>query len=57
MQETQEIRKETATHSSIHDWEILWTEEPDGLQSTGSKELDMPERLNKGTHATYDVLF
>ena len=24
-----------ATHSSIHDWEIPWTEEPGGLQSMG----------------------
>ena len=32
-QETQEItlEKEMATHSSILVWEILWTEEPDGL--------------------------
>ena len=27
---------EMATHSSILDWKILWTEEPDGLQSMGS---------------------
>ena len=25
-----------ATHSSILAWKILWTEEPDGLQSMGS---------------------
>ena len=24
------LEKETATHSSILAWEILWTEEPDG---------------------------
>ena len=24
-----------ATHSSVLAWEILWTEEPDGLQSMG----------------------
>ena len=24
-----------ATHSSILDWKILWTEEPGGLQSMG----------------------
>ena len=28
---------EMATHSSILAWEIPWTEEPDGLQSTGSQ--------------------
>ena len=29
------LEKETATHSSIFAWEILWTEEPGGLQSMG----------------------
>ena len=38
-----------ATHSSILAWRILWTEEPDGLQSIGSQELDMPERLSTDT--------
>ena len=28
--------KEMATHSSILAWEVPWTEEPGGLQSTGS---------------------
>ena len=28
-----------ATHSSIHAWEILWTEEPGGLQSLGSQRV------------------
>ena len=28
-----------ATHSSIHDWEIPWTEEPGGLQSLGSQRV------------------
>ena len=27
------LEKEMATHSSILPWEILWTEEPGGLQS------------------------
>ena len=31
------LEQEMATHSSILDWEILWTEEPGGLQSTGSQ--------------------
>ena len=30
-----------AIRSSILAWEILWTEEPGGLQSWGSKESDM----------------
>ena len=34
-----------ATHSSILDWEIPWTEEPGGLQSLGCKESDMTKQL------------
>ena len=33
-----------ATHSSILAWRIPWTEEPGGLQSMGSLELDMTDR-------------
>ena len=33
----QPVEKETAKHSSILAWEILWTEEPGGLQSWGPK--------------------
>ena len=32
------LEKETAAHSSILAWEIPWTEEPGGLQSTGSQK-------------------
>ena len=47
MQETQvrslgwedHLEKEMATHSSIHAWKIPWTEEPNRLQSMGSKQL------------------
>ena len=28
-----------ATHSNILAWKIPWTEEPDGLQSTGSQRV------------------
>ena len=31
------LEKEMATHSSILAWKIPWTEEPGGLQSTGSR--------------------
>ena len=49
MQETQvqflggkdPLEKEMATHSSILACIIPWTEKPGGLQSMGSKELDM----------------
>ena len=48
MQETQvrslgqkaPLEKGMATPSSILAWGIPWTEEPDGLQSTGPQELD-----------------
>ena len=50
MQEMQEVQvgslgqegpleEEMATHSSILVWEILWTEEPDVLQSMGSHRV------------------
>ena len=32
------LKKETATHSSISAWEIPWTEQPAGQQSTGSQK-------------------
>ena len=41
------VEKEMATHSSILAWEIPLTEEPGGLQSMGSQESDMTERLNR----------
>ena len=40
-----------ATHSSIFAWEIPWTEEPGGLQSMGSQELDMTELLNNSNNS------
>ena len=54
MQETQvqsldqedPLEKETATHSSIIAWKVLWTEEPGGPQSIRLLKLDMTERLN-----------
>ena len=47
MQETQvqslgqedALEEEMATHSSILAWEIPWTEEPGGLQSTGLQRV------------------
>ena len=47
MQETQvgslgwedPLEKEMATHSSVLAWRIPWTEEPGGLQSTGSQRV------------------
>ena len=34
-----------ATYSSILAWRIPWTEEPDGLNPQGHKELDRPEAI------------
>ena len=33
------LEKGMTTHSSILAWRISWTEEPDGLQSTGSQRV------------------
>ena len=33
------LEKEMATHSSTLAWKIPWTEEHDGLQSTGSQRV------------------
>ena len=57
MQETQlpslgredPLEEEMTTHSRILAWRISWTEEPGGLQSMGSQELDTTEWL---THFT-----
>ena len=35
------LEKEMATHSSILVWRIPWTEEPGGLQSTGSQRVGL----------------
>ena len=37
------LEKEMATHSSTLAWKIPWKEEPGGLQSMGSQELDTTE--------------
>ena len=40
------LAEEMATHSSVLAWEVPWTEEPGGLQSMGSQELDTTQQLN-----------
>ena len=40
------LEEEMAPHSSILAWEIPRTEEPGGLQSVGSLELDTTEQLH-----------
>ena len=43
------LEEEMATHSSILAWRIPWIEEPGGLRSMGSQELDTTGRLNSKT--------
>ena len=43
------LAEEMATHSSVLAWEVPWTEEPGGLQSTGSQESDTTEQLNNSS--------
>ena len=57
------LEKETAAHSSILVWRILWTEEPGGLLSMGSykvghgcNDLACMHALEKETAAHSSVL-
>ena len=40
------LEKEMATHPSIPDWKIPWTEEPGRLQSMVSQRVDTTEQLH-----------
>ena len=42
-------------HSSILAWEILWIEEPGGLQSVGSQRVGHNERLNNSKEDSIQV--
>ena len=42
------LEEETATHSSLLAWSISWTEEPVGLQSTGSQRVNTTDPVNFG---------
>ena len=61
MQETQvrslsqedPLEKGMATHSSILAWKIPWTEEPGGLESTGSQRVI----LDWMTNTTITILY
>ena len=50
------LEEDVATHSSIPVWEIPWTEELGGLQSTGLPESGTTEPLNCH-QLLYNVLF
>ena len=49
------LEKGKATHSSILAWRIPWTKEPGRLQSMGSEESDMTERLTLSHINTYGI--
>ena len=46
-----------ATHSSAVAWRIPWREEPGGLQSMGSKELDKTERHHIYFHSCLWIFY
>ena len=50
------LEKGMATRSSIPAWRVPWTEEPGGLQSMGSQELDMAEWLTRTLNMRYILL-
>ena len=52
------LEEEMATHSSNLAWRIPWTEEPDRLQSRGSKKSDMSQQLNNNNSdlTCYDAI-
>ena len=43
------LEKELATHSSILDWRMPWTEEPGGLQSKGLQKVGWLKRLSSSS--------
>ena len=50
------LEKEMATHSSILAWRIPWTEEPRGLQFTGSQSVRHSESLSLSTVVLEKIL-
>ena len=52
------LEKEMATHSSILAWRIPWTEEPGGLQTTGSQRVrhNWSDRAHTHTSENRDLL-
>ena len=47
------LEKGIATHSSILAWRVPWTEEPSGLQSTGSQRVGHDGATNTFTFASW----
>ena len=51
------LEENTATHSSIFDWRIPWTEEPGGLQSMGSQRVEHNWSNLAQTHRMYWYIY
>ena len=51
------LEKEMATHSSVLGWEILWTEEPGGLQPMWSQSQTRKSSQTTITNVPYIVLY
>ena len=51
------LEKGIDTHSSILAWRVLWTGEPDRLQSMGSQESDTTEQLQYYRFSTFPSPF
>ena len=49
------LENEVATHSSILAWEIRWTEETCGVQSTGSQRVGHNLGLNNSNNNTSSI--
>ena len=47
------MEKEMADHSSILAWKVPWTEEPGGLQSTGSQKNQTHQQQNNNAFKWY----
>ena len=50
------LEEEKATHSSILAWRIPWTEEPGGLQSTGSQRVNATVGLSTCANMAYSII-
>ena len=51
------LEQEVATHSNILAWRIPWTEEPGGLQSTGSQRVGHAWATNTQTRRDLEIGF
>ena len=50
-----QLEEEMATHSSILAWRIPWTEEPGGLQSTGSQRVRHDRATSLSVYKQYFI--